>query len=211
VTVGTAFSLEDFPLKTAIRCTLLAAVLLAAACGYHNPNVYSGPNRTIYITEWRNRTNELGINTRLYQSLVRWFQNSSALHVSSEQQGADLILAGEIKSLQIPSRAYGSNNIAVQGRMYLTVRYILKDLVSGAVLLEEPNHVLSEDYLISTDSSVTRDNESKAIDQALKDLSQKVYQRCLVVIPKLEQIRQAAAHKQRQTEGKQQPPATPGK
>jgi len=199
-------------LKTAIRCTLLVAVLLVAACGYHNPNVYNGPNRTIYITDWKNRTSELGINTKLYQSLVRWFQNSSSLHVSSERQGADLILAGEIKSLYLPSRSYGSNNIAIQGKMLLSVRYVLKDLQTDAVLLEEPDHVFGEDYLISTDSTVTRDNENKAIDQALKDLSQKVYQRCLVVMSKLEEMRKTAAQgKQKQAEGKEQQTKAPGK
>ncbi|HBT96264.1 MAG TPA: hypothetical protein DEB25_00725 [Desulfobulbaceae bacterium] len=182
-------------LKTAIRCCTLfiAALLLLASCGYRNPNIYNGPDRTVYITDWKNRTSELGINTKLYQSLIRWFQNSKSLHVSAERQGADLILAGEIKSIYFPSRSYGSNNIAVQGRMILTVRYILKDLQSGAVLLEEQNHAFGEDYLISTDSAVTRDNENDAIERALKDLSQKIYQRCLIVIPKLEEMRQTAA------------------
>jgi len=199
-------------LKTAIRCTLLVAVLIIAACGYHNPNVYSGPSRTIYITDWKNRTSELGINTKLYQSLVRWFQNSGSLHISSERQGADLILAGEIKSLYLPSRSYGSNNIAIQGKMLLSVRYVLKDLQTDTVLLEELDHVFGEDYLISTDSAVTRDNENKAIDQALKDLSQKVYQRCLVVMSKLEEMRKTAAQgKQKQAEGKEPQTKAPGK
>ena len=182
-------------MKTAIRCCTLfiAALLLLASCGYRNPNIYNGPDRTVYITDWKNRTSELGINTKLYQSLIRWFQNSKSLHVSAERQGADLILAGEIKSIYFPSRSYGSKNIPVQGRMILTVRYILKDLQSGAVLLEEQNHAFGEDYLISTDSAVTRDNENDAIERALKDLSQKIYQRCLIVIPKLEEMRQTAA------------------
>lgn len=194
-------------MKTAIRCTLFVALLLLAACGYHNPYVYNGPDRTIYITDWKNRTSELGITTKLYQTLVRWFQKSGSLHISAERQGADLILAGEIKELYLPSRSYASNNIANQGRMHLTVRYILKDLQSGAVLLEEQNHMFNQSYLISTDSAVTRDNESEAIDAALEDLSQKVYQRCLVEIPKLEEKRQAQAQGKAQPEvqGKQQP------
>jgi outer membrane lipopolysaccharide assembly protein LptE/RlpB len=180
-------------LKTAIRCALFAVLLCLAACGYRNPYVYNGPDKTIYITDWKNRTSELGINTKLYQTLMRWFQKSGSLHISSERQGADLILAGEIKSIYLPSRSYGSNRTAVEGRMYLTVRYILKDLQSDTVLLEEQNHTFSKDYLISNDSTVTRNNEDDAIDQALEDLSQKLYQRCLVEIPKLEAKRQAEA------------------
>lgn len=194
-------------MKTAIRCTLFLTLLLLAACGYRNPFVYNGPDQTIYITDWQNRTNELGINTRLYQSLVRWFQKSGSLHISAERQGADLILAGEIKSIYFPSRSYGSNNVAVDGRMHLTVRYILKDLQSGAVLLEVPSQTFSQSYLISTDSAVTSDNEDTALNAALEELSQKVYQRCLVEIPKLEAKRQAEIQSKQpaQTSGQQQP------
>jgi len=172
-------------MPTVIRGALLCALLLLAACGYHNPYVYDGPDKIIYFSEWKNRTNNLELNTRLYQSLIRWFQKSGSLHIRAERQGADLILAGEIKSLYFPNLAYGANNMAVTGRMYLTVRYILKDLRSDAVLLEEPNAVFDEEYLISADAAVTRSNEDEAIGRALEDLSQKIYQRCLAEIPKL--------------------------
>ena len=172
-------------MSTAIRRAMLCALLFLAACGYHNPYVYNGPEKIIYFAEWKNRTNNLELNTRLYQSLIRWFQKSGSLHIRAERQGADLILAGEIKSIYFPNLAYGANNVAATGRMYLTVRYILKDLRSGAVLLEEPNAVFDEEYLISTDVAITRSNEDEAIGRALEDLSQKIYQRCLAEIPKL--------------------------
>ena len=191
-------------MKIVIRCTLLVALFLLAACGYRNPYVYNGPDKTIYITDWKNRSSELGINTTLYQSLVRWFQKSGSLHISAERQGADLILAGEVKSVFFPSRSYGSNSVAVDGRMLMTVRYILKDLQSGAVLLEEQNHTFSQSYLISTDSSVTRDNEQTALNAAIEDLSQKVYQRCLVEIPKLEAKQQAAREAAQKTSSQPQ-------
>jgi outer membrane lipopolysaccharide assembly protein LptE/RlpB len=198
-------------LKTAIRCALFAAALfLVTACGYHNPYVYDGPDKTIYMSEWKNRSNQLEINTRLYQSLVRWFQKSGSLHVSAEKLGADLILAGEIKSIYFPSRSYISSNIAIEGRMHLTVRYILKDLQSDVVLLEEPNYVFSENYLISSaNPSVTRDNEDSALSQAIEDLAQRIYQRCLAEIPKLEAKRQAQAQgrKQPEVQDKQRPAA----
>jgi outer membrane lipopolysaccharide assembly protein LptE/RlpB len=170
---------------TVIRWAMLFVLLSLAACGYHNPYVYDGPDKVIYFSEWKNRTNNLELNTRLYQSLVRWFQKSGSLHIRAEREGADLILAGEIKSIYFPSLAYNSSNMAVTGRMYLTVRYILKDLHSGAVLAEEPNYVLDEEYLILADAALTRSSEDEAIGQALEDLSQKIYQRCLSEIPRL--------------------------
>jgi len=178
---------------TVIRGAMLCALLFLAACGYHNPYVYDGPDKIIYFAEWKNRTNNLELNTRLYQSLVRWFQKSGSLHVRAERQGADLILAGEIKSLYFPSLAYNASNMAVTGRMYLTVRYILKDLRSGAVLLEEPNYVLDEEYLILADAALTRSSEDEAVGRALEDLSQKIYQRCLAEIPRLAARQRAGA------------------
>jgi hypothetical protein len=185
------------PLKTAIRYALLIALpfLLLVSCGYHNPYVYNGPERTIYLTEWKNRTSELGINTKLYQTLIRWFQKAGSLHIRPDREGADLILGGEIKSIYLPSRAYAANNMAVTAQMNLTVRYILKDLRSDTVLLAEDNHVITEDYFTSSDSAFTRDNERKAIDNALNTLAQKVYQRSLVEIPRLDKKQAEDAEK----------------
>ncbi len=162
-------------------------VLLAtlASCGYHNPYVYSGPEKTIYITEWKNRTSELGLDSQIFRSLARWFQKSRSLHVTKERSQADLILAGEIVSISLPSRSYNANRGAAEVEIRLRVRYIIKDIASGKVLIETPNELWTESYLTSTNTVTVAENEKAAMETIIDDLSQKIYLRTIVQIPRL--------------------------
>lgn len=165
--------------------SLLVTACILVSCGYHNPNVYNGPHKVIYITEWKNNTSELGLDSKIYRSLTRWFQNSRSISTVREKTGADLILAGEIVSLELPSLSYGSNNIASEVKVRLRVRYVLKDLASNKILMEVPDQIWIEDYLVSNNSNVNQDNERKALETIINDLSQRIYQRTVSKLPKL--------------------------
>ncbi len=165
--------------------SLLIAAVFFTACGYHNPNVYNGPAKTIYLTEWANRTSELGLDSEIYRSLTRWFQKSSSISTIRKKEGADLILAGEIISLELPSLSYGANSITTQVQVKLRVRYILKEISSKKIVLEVPNELWTEEYLVSTNVTSNQDNEREALNQIIEDLSRKIYQRTITEIPKL--------------------------
>lgn len=163
----------------------IGLVVLLASCGYHNPYVYTGPEKIIYITDWKNRTSELGLDSKIYQSLIRWYQKSGSITISKNREGADLVLAGEIVSIHLPSRSYGANSITTEVKIRLKVRYILKDIASGKILMEVPAEVWTEDYLIAASTAATNNNEQDALDEIINDLSQKIYQKTLVELPKI--------------------------
>ncbi len=164
---------------------LIIMVCIVAACGYRNPNIYSGPHKNIYITEWKNRTSELGLDSKLYRSLTKWFQKSESISTVRQKEGADLILAGEVVSLELPSLSYGINSITAEVKVRLRVRYIVKEITSNRILLEVPDQIWEESYLVSTNSSANMDNESKALDKIIEDMSQKIYQMTISGITKL--------------------------
>ena len=173
-------------MKTVCRVfSFLIAACIFASCGYHNPNVYTGPHKVIYTTEWKNRTSELGLDSKIYRSLTRWFQKSGSISTVREKAGADLILAGEIVSIELPSLSYGVNNTAAEVKVRLRVRYVLKEIASNKILMEIPDEVWIEDYLVSSSSSINQDNEKKALDRIIEDLSQRIYQRTVSKLPKL--------------------------
>lgn len=159
--------------------------LLVTSCGYRNPNVYTGPSKKIYITEWKNRTSELGLNSDIYRTLTKWFQKSGSISTVRQKDGADLILAGEIVSLDLPSLAYGKNNIATEVKVKLRVRYILKDISTQKVMLEVPNEIWTEEYLVSSNVTTNLDNESEALETIVDDLSQRIYQKTIAKLPNL--------------------------
>jgi hypothetical protein len=177
----------EYPLKTPLRRHLifLLPLLLHASCGYHNPYIYSGPERSIYVTHWQNRTNALQLDTKIFQSLTHWFQKSSSIKVTKEKATADLILAGEIISIQLPSLSYAANNTTSQVKVTLTVRYILKDIKTDKILLEVPSETWTEDARVTRSGTATSDNEDQALTTIVDDLSEKIY---IKTLSKLSQI-----------------------
>jgi hypothetical protein len=172
--------------KTLSRPFLLLVIAsLFVACGYRNPNIYTGPDKKIYITEWKNRTSELNLDAKLYRSLTRWFQKSRSIATVRAKEGADLILAGEVVSLELPSLSYGAGNLTSEVKVRLRVRYIVKDIPSNKILLEISDQTWEESYLVSSNSSTNQDNESKALDKIIEDMSQKIYQKTIAGITKM--------------------------
>ena len=164
---------------------LLALSVLITACGYRNPYVYSGPPRTIYVTTWKNRTNELLLDSKIYQSLIRWFQKSGSLVITKDKENSDFILAGEIVSIDLPSLTYDGSNTTSEVNIRLQVRYIMKDLRTENILIEQPSETWREEYKVGANSTITKDNENEALAVIIDELSQKIYQRSLTEFAKL--------------------------
>lgn len=163
----------------------LLVLFIVAGCGYRNPNVYSGPQQTIYVKEWKNRTSDLGLDSEIYRSVTRWFQKSGSINTIRKKNGADLILAGEIVSIELPSLSYGENNVATEVKVRLRVRYILKEIATNKIWLEVSDETWIEEYLVASSSSTNIDNEAEAVDTIIDELSKKIYQRTVAILPKL--------------------------
>jgi hypothetical protein len=179
--------IRSYILKLFIRWIFLSIVVVVflSGCGYRNPYVYSGPDKTIYVKTWKNRTSDLQLDAQIYQELLKWFQKSRSLKITKNKEGADFILAGEIISLDIPSLAFDGTNTASDVRLTLKVRYIFKDLATDAVLIEKPSEFWQQSYTITSDAAETRDNAREAQEIIVEDLAQSIYQRALLEISRL--------------------------
>lgn len=164
---------------------LLMVLALVVNCGYRNPNVYDGPSKVIYLTEWKNRTSELSLDAKIYRSLTNWFQYSSSISTVRQKEGSDLILVGEIISIELPSLSFTTGNVASQVKVRLRVRYLLKEISTNRILLEEGDEIWLEEYLVTSDSTVNSDNETEALESIIEDLSKKIYQRTVAILPTL--------------------------
>ncbi len=161
-------------MKKNIPCILLfvAVTILFSGCGYYFPSVYDGPTKTIYMPEWKNRTSKLGIDITLYKTLSRWFQQSEAIILTKDKSKAQLILAGEIVSIDLPSIAWGGDTVTTDVKIRLGVRYVLKDLETGKLLWEVPHEIWTEDYPSRVLSTVA---ENEALETIIDDLSERIY------------------------------------
>lgn len=147
-------------------------ILLMHGCGYYFPHVYEGASRVIYMPTWQNRTNKLGLDMKIYQSLSRWFQKSESVALTKEKSGADLILAGEIISIDLPSVSWNTISEVTGTKINLYVRYVLKDQKSGKILWEVPNKLYTADYTVPTSTLAADD---AALAKIIDDMSEEIY------------------------------------
>ncbi|MCL1979752.1 MAG: LPS assembly lipoprotein LptE [Proteobacteria bacterium] len=152
--------------------SLLLCALLLAGCGYTFPHVYEGPHHAIYMPSWQNRTNKLGLDMKIYQSLGRWFQKTASVSLTREATGADLVLTGEILSIDLPSVSWSTINEVTATKVNLIVRYSLKDRATGKVLWEVRDKLYSADYSVSTVSSAA---DEEALTKIVGDLTEDIY------------------------------------
>lgn len=154
---------------------LLVLALFSGGCGYYFPHVYDGPTQKIYMPTWNNRTSNLGLDVEIYQSLARWFQKSQSIVLTKDKENADLILAGEIMSIDLPSIAWRGDSRTTEVKVRLVVRYVLKNLRTEEILWEVPKELWTEEYSTLGGSSAMADNEQAALDQIIEDISERIY------------------------------------
>lgn len=182
-TIQTAWS-KQLKTKIIVASALIVLAFVLSSCGYRNPYVYTGPDKKVYLASWKNRTSELQLESQIYQSLIRWYQKSDSLQIVKNKSDADIVLGGEIVSIDLPSLAYGANNTTKEVKLRLQVRYIMKDITSGAVLFQEPGQVRTEEYTVTGDAATTSDNEKDALETIIDELSQDIYLKTLTKLPK---------------------------
>lgn len=163
---------------------IFCLIFLLGGCGYYFPHIYDGPERSVYMPNWKNRTDKLGLDAVMYQSLSFWFQKSKAIRITKKKETADLILAGEITYIDLPSVAWDGNARATDIKVELALRYMLKDLKSGKILWEVPNERWTEDFNTLT---LQAETEDEALKQIIDDISQKIYLGTLEKLRKLNQ------------------------
>lgn len=159
--------------RTILRLLVISLiVVLLGGCGYYFPNVYDGPEKAVYMPNWKNRTSKLGIDAVMYQSLSLWFQKSKSIRITKKKETADLILAGEIIAIDLPSIGWNGDARATDVKVQLDLRYVLKDLKTGTILWEVPHDIWTEDYNTLIQTAATED---EAVKKIIDDVSEKIY------------------------------------
>lgn len=165
--------MKSFNLR--LTCLAALALILSGCGGYYFPHVYSGPAKSIYLKTWRNQTNQLELGNDVFQALNNWFRKSRTITITKEKTGADLLLAGEIKAIDLPSVSFGEDTSAKEVKVILKVRYILKDMATGDILWEVSKEKRSEEYSVADTAAGTRDNEQQALEKIIDELAENIY------------------------------------
>jgi hypothetical protein len=161
-------------------------VFALCSCGYSNPYVRKGADtanpRTLYITTWQNRTNELGLESIYYRILNSWYKKTDIIHVVFNEDQADLKLTGEISSIDLPGLFYDAYNEALEVKIRLAVSFTLMDTRNNAILWQEKEYVIYEPFLLEPTSRRTEYNKQRALLRIGDEIAELIYLRTLEIV-----------------------------
>jgi len=160
---------------------LLILALAMSSCGYSNPYVKKKsqelPAKTLLITTWQNRTNELGLESIYFRLFNAWFKNSSRINVIFDEEQADLKLTGEISAIELPGLFYDPSEEALEIKIKLTVRFTLRDNRNNSTLWQERQFIIYEPFIVDPTSERSDYNKQKALLRIGDEIAEVIYLR----------------------------------
>lgn len=155
-------------------------VILLYSCGYTNPyvqkNSLESHTRTLHISTWDNRTNELGLESEYFRILNGWFKRSGRINVIFNDE-TDLKLTGEISSIDLPGLFYDSFEEALEIKLKLTISFTLFDNHTNAILWQEKQYLIHEPFLLDPAGVQTQYNKQRALLRIGDEIGELIYLR----------------------------------
>ena len=168
---------------------MLLLVFSCSSCGYNNPYIkkesLDAPAKTLLITTWQNRTNELGLESIYFRLFNTWFKKSSRISVVFNEEQADLKLTGEISAIDLPGLFYNSFNEALEIKIKLTVSFTLRDNRNDTVLWQERKFTIYEPFILDPSGETTRFNKQRALLRIGDDIAELIYLRTHEIVNNL--------------------------
>lgn len=156
--------------------SLLLLLLVAAGCGYHNPNMLppdkQGRVFKLHVPIWPNPTNEIRLASDIHNALQDWLGQSKQISLVSSSGEADYVLNGRINALSQSGRAYDAADRAQALIATLNVDYTLTDTRTGKPALEAKGFLLTETYSLQTDAQ-----RKQAQETLVDNLAEQIYLR----------------------------------
>ena len=137
-------------------------LFFTAGCGYYNPYVAAKDSKAIsvYVTMWTNQTNELGLETTFYHSLLDWLRKSELIKITDSASEADYLITGKITGVDYPEISYGSNHIANELRANLTSNSVIKENTTDKIIRN--NTATSTETLLTDNNPMRLQSNKKA-------------------------------------------------
>jgi hypothetical protein len=161
--------------KARIPSRALATLALAAvtACGYSFRSPVPAHLQTVYVPTFQNETREFQLTQQVTERVIGEFLNESRLRLVADEEDADLLVVGIVKSYDEEALSYdpgqAANPDVFSRRVLLTLDVRLEDQVREETLWE--NASLREWGEFSEERGETReDGIQRAVDKIAEEL-----------------------------------------
>lgn len=132
--------------RAAIGLVVLG-VLLQTGCGYSTRRPFPTDFRTVHVEMFQSREFRRELEFRLTEAVQKRIAMDTPYRIASRRT-ADVLITGEI--LNVSTRTFGSDLDIDQPREIgatITVRFRVKDLRDGRILLDRPRSVFQTTYI----------------------------------------------------------------
>lgn len=156
---------------------LLITAMTVVGCGYR----FAGEGRLpgdvtrVFVSLYENRTSESGIETCFTDDMTYEFMRSGAVKVV-DQDGADAVLTGVIRSLQVDTVAHQGVHSSLERRVTLAVDIQMVDR-SGRMIWRAEDVSEEEEFAVEDEKLGTEQNRRKAIETISEKIAETVYNR----------------------------------
>ena len=168
-----------------ITLSLLLLLLVAAGCGYHNPNLQPSERQgkvfRIHIPLWPNPTNEIRLASDIHNALQDWLGQSKQFIVVNSVGEADYVVNGRVISISFPGRSYSSLDRALALTATLNIDYTVTDTSTGKAVWEAKGVTFTETYSVQTDA-----HKRLALETLVDNLAEQIYIRLYSAISRYE-------------------------
>ncbi|MDH3519145.1 MAG: LPS assembly lipoprotein LptE [Myxococcales bacterium] len=154
------------------RSRILLGCLALAGCGYQFVGAAGplGGIESVAIRTPRNDSFEPGVEYLVADALRRELLRRGSADLSEDPEGADLVVTGSVRPLQVVPRSFSSVVLVFEYEVTMTVDLVARRRDGSELPVEERALRESERFLASADVEVQRKNRQ----EALRRLSQVV-------------------------------------
>ena len=154
-------------------------LVLNQSCGYRvHSSVCRLPDdmKSIGIPTFKNQTNEFKIEQVITSALLKEFSASTTGRVDSSSSGVDLVLLGEIRSLDALPVIYRTQNVGAQtfgSAFQITLRASVKLIRQrdSTVIWQNEDFVFRERYILNTNVRDFFSEENPALERLAKNFA----------------------------------------
>jgi len=166
---------------------LVILLLMPAGCGYRPVGSEPAPPGgkeppTLAVPLFRNRSTEVNLEALFANALTETLAQSRTWRLTPREENADLVLEGEVTSVEYASVAFFDINQSLVRRVTIRVDLTLKQRGSGKVLWKE-REVLTDDYPVEQRNYlIGEQTKAMGIRRSAHTLARRVLEKLLLVL-----------------------------
>ncbi len=122
-------------------------IFLASGCSYSTTRPFSADIQTVHVEMFHSKEFRRGLEFRLTESITKRIETDTPYRIARRDK-ADAVLSGEI--LSVDNRTFGDdfdNDLPREIGSTIEIRFRLKDMRTGDILLERPRFVYQAAYI----------------------------------------------------------------